>query len=1054
MIIDLSSLIPAIAFILYIIFAAFGIYQDKKGFSRWPFFLYMTFMAIWSFGSFMMHANTGIATPLFWNRFMLVGMLGGSIAIFHSLLNLSGSRRKVYQWILYLGYLLYLFLLYLNFAGAIVTDAGFNEDGFFYILGPRAFLAYSTSYLYLIFCIILLFRQLKRTENIFTRKTLLLVVYGAIILLVGVLGNIIAAIGKYPVDLFAATINAAILFYAVYKYRIVHYSSTVITIVLYIFLAILSGVVFHIIQWAVSFLITGSAYDPSFLPSLLMGIAAAIIFQPLKSGAYTVIERLFTGNRRDYYRGLKQFSDQLTSLVDLPVLGDLTVKKIVDSFSLQWACMLIIDYKTRNYRLNTSYNLTLGGRLVHPDKDEVLVRQQDILVHRIESITGVEKNGSGTVLLQNGHTRVPFIVGDLREEVVPSLIMPLKFKDRINGIILLGTRLDRDYYNQFETETLQLLAGQCSVALENAISFERLKHQQKRLQSMNEELILSRNKLEAFFDGITTPISIQDINYNIITVNYAAKRYFKQSYDEIINRKCYQVFFNRDKPCDECVAQDCLHTQLPFSTELTDGKRRLTFAVHFYPISVPFGADRIFLEFFQDITQQKRLQEELIQSEKLAGIGTLASGIAHEINNPLGGILGTAEILLSELKDAEPAREYTEDIIRYAQNAAEVIRELNSYSRRETPATENVSVTEILEISLKLAMRGLDFSGIDIQKTTEEVPSIEANPTELQQVFMNLIINAVQAMEGQGTLSICCRQDSGNIVITIRDTGPGIEKDEIDRIFNPFFTTKEPGAGTGLGLTITYQIINKLGGRINIISEPGEGTEFRVLLPITETDKNKIRFVHASEPSFLEDVFFIQRKILVGEKGYMEETIHRKEDETAHHIVAYKGLQPVGTVSCIAHGDQNALPIESNFNLAEYIDGRTCAEIDRLAVLKNERGSIVPLGLMTLAYLYARSRGAQRIFLDVFADETKHIKMYRKLGFQLIGEYIKPQPVSVMMLDYCTDYERKSQQMEHFVKPFLSRLVGRIDYAPEERDKVLAMVEEIGTGTSSTVPLQ
>ncbi len=1006
----------------------------------------MTFMAIWSFGSFMMHADTGIATPLFWNRFMLVGMLGGSIAIFHSLINLSNSKKKSNRYILYAGYVLYGFLLYLNFTGSIVTDAGFSESGFYYVLGNGAVFAYSTSYLYLIFCLIMLLVQLRKTENTFRRKTLLLVVYGAVILLIGVLGNVFSHIGKYPVDLFAATINAAILFYAIYKYRIVHYSATVINILLYIFLAVLSGLVFYGIQWGIAKIFRNLTFEPSFFPSLILGIAAAFIFQPLKSGAHSLIERLLSGNRSMYYRGLKQFSDQLTSIVDLSFLSDVTIRKIVDSFNLQWACMLIIDYKTRNYKLNASFNLVLDGKMIKPGQDEVIVKQKDIITHRINTTGKSGKRKYGSVLLQNGNTRIPFIFNGGREEVAPSLLMPLKFRDRINGIILLGNRIDKDYYNQFETEILEILAGQCSVALENAISFERLRHQQKRLQSMNSELILSRNKLEAFFDGITTPISIQDINYNIITINYAAKRYFKQSYNEIIHRKCYQIFFNRDKPCDECVAQDCLHTQLPFSSELVDEKRRLTFAVHFYPINVPIGSDKIFLEFFQDITQQKRLQEELVQSEKLAGIGTLASGIAHEINNPLGGIIGTAEILLSTADNHGPVKEYAEDIIRYAQNAAEVIKELNTYSRKEPLAVENVSVPEVIDTSLKLAGRGLDFSGITVLKHYTDVPFIEANPTELQQVFMNLIINAVQAMTGRGTLTLQCTVEKWNIIVTIRDTGPGIERDEIDQIFNPFFTTKEPGAGTGLGLSITYQIINKLGGRININSEVGEGTEFRIFIPVTETDKNRIHFVHSCEPGLREDVFFIQRKILIGEKGYMEETIRRHEDETAHHIVAYKGLQPVGTVSCITHGVDYLLPIEKNFNLAEYTKGRTCAEIDRLAVLKNERGSIVPLGLMTLAYLHARSRGAERIFLDVFSDEKKHIGMYKKLGFQLIGEYIKPQPVTVMMLDYCTDYERKTQRMEHFVKPFLSRLVGRIEYEPEERARILEMVEEISTG--------
>ena len=144
------------------------------------------------------------------------------------------------------------------------------------------------------------------------------------------------------------------------------------------------------------------------------------------------------------------------------------------------------------------------------------------------------------------------------------------------------------------------------------------------------------NKREAFFDGITPPIAIQHINFNIIMVNFAATKYFQARYDELVGQKCYHVFLNQPNPCANCLAQDCLHFQLPFESEQNHKKSGITFNIHFYPIFVPENEGKLFLEFFQNVTQQKKLQADLIQSEKLAGIGTLASGIAHEINNPLG----------------------------------------------------------------------------------------------------------------------------------------------------------------------------------------------------------------------------------------------------------------------------------------------------------------------------------------------------------------------------------------------------------------------------------
>jgi len=1032
MIFDLSSFIPAIAFLLYILFTVFGLYQVRREKIHWPFIGYMFLMALWSFGSFMMHANTGIKTPLFWNRIMMVGMLGGPIAIFHSILDLFEKKNKKYNYIVYVGYVIYGFLLFLNFTGHIVSDAYFIGETFYYKLAKGSVVAYILSYMLLIFGIGVLLRELYKTRDDIFKKKFRLPIFGALIMLGGVLANLYEPMGRYPLDIFTATINAFIIFYAIYKYRLVHYSAFVIRAILYLVLVIISALVFYGIIWASFKMMRKIPFQYTFLLSLFLGMVAAIIFQPLRTGTLSVIEKLYFGKRLDYYRSLRNFSETLSTMVELELLGESTVNKVVETFDLEWAIMLVLDYTSRNYRVIAKQGEAVDGM----EKEKLIINRNSPLVRILmkysEPLYGAQIHDTLLAHFPQG-TR----------ELVPALILPLKFKDKLNGFLCLGKCRGKEYFDQFDAEMLEILAGQCSLAVENAISFEKLRKQQKRLQQMNKELIISRNKLEAFFDGITTPISIQDINYNIVTANYATSRYFKKSFKSIVGKKCYQVYFGRNKPCENCMAQDCLHSQLPFNIEKVYENTGLTFSVHFYPITVPEGSEKIFLEFFQDITQQKRLQEELIQSEKLAGIGTLASGIAHEINNPLYGIIGTAEIMLEEVSSNLNLMEYTKDIIRYAQGAAEIIKDLTNYSRKEEKEEIGLDLVEIIENSLKLASRGMNFKQITVKKDYREVPTIEASPGELQQVFLNLIINAVQAMDGRGELTVECRQEGGNAVVTVKDTGPGIEKQNIENIFTPFYTTKEPGRGTGLGLSIVYQIIYNMGGRISVESTPGVGTTFIIYIPISKAEIKRIRFVHATTPKEMEDVFFLQRKILVGEKGYLEETIRREEDEKAYHILAYKGLQPVGTVSCFTDSMFPVLPIEEHFNLEKLKKRRTCVEIDRLAVLKEERRGTIPLGLMTLAYLYAKSEKADRVFLDVFSDEKKYIKMYKKLGFQVIGKYEWLLPVTVMMMDYKTDYEKKTQRLEHFVKPFLARLMNKIDFEEEEKQRVLNAVQTI-----------
>ena len=1040
MILDITSIIPAVSCILYAVFALFGLFRRGGERIKWSFILYMMAMAVWSFGSFMMHLDSPIQTPLFWNRLMMVGLLAGPITIFHSMLDFSGDRKFRYAILLYAGYVIYGFLLYLNFLGSIVSSARFVGKQFTYQLGSGAAIAYGLSYLYLILVVFLLARELIRSKTASDRKKLLPPLYGVCVMLVGVLANLYQPIGRYPVDILAASINAMFIFYSIYRYRLLYYSGFSLRAILYFVLIVFSAFVFYGITLLFSLLGTALSMRLAFLPYMILGIAAAIIFQPMRKGTLSAIERLYLGKRFGYTQGLRAFSESLTTIVDLTTLGELTVRKIVETFDLDWAVMVVLDYTSRNYRISAHAGLDLDK-----SRTEGFLLKRDAPFMRMMSAT--------TAAMRQEQITVHFdlTLPDRTLQLSPSLALPLRFKDRLNGCIILGRSQEKDYFNQYDVESLEILAGQCAVSLENAISFERLRRQQRRLQTLNTELSISRNKLEAFFDGITTPISIQDINYNIVAVNIAAVRYFGAGYDKLVGAKCYKMFFGKSRPCEHCMAQDSLHTGLQFSMESRHPVGNLTFSVQFYPIRVPPTSDKLFLEFFQDITQQKQLQEELIQSEKLASIGTLASGIAHEINNPLSAVIGTAEIMLDEVPEGTKLAEYTSDIIKYSRSAAEVIRDLNSYSRKEKGDQASLNLVEILEDALKLAKRGLVFEGIRVLKKYEQVPPIMGNPNELQQVMLNLIINAVQAMEGSGTLTLECRQIGWNLLVAVRDTGPGIEEENIDKVFNPFFTTKDPGKGTGLGLSISHQIIHRIGGRIRLETHPGEGTSFEITLPLSDEDKWRTRFVLAHTPSEIADVFYLQRKILVGEKGYIEETIHRQEDERAYHILAYKGLQPIGTVSCLPPDVIEHLPIEKHFGLGQLKADMRCAEIDRLAVLKEERGSIVPLGLMTIAYLYAKSQNAERLFLDVFSDEKKHIQMYGKLGFQVVGEYQSPSQVTVMMLDRNTEYERKSDQMEHFVRPFMSRLLKRLDFGKNDRDLIVSAAEIITAADSRAV---
>ncbi|MFN3973815.1 MAG: sensor histidine kinase [Dehalococcoidia bacterium] len=230
----------------------------------------------------------------------------------------------------------------------------------------------------------------------------------------------------------------------------------------------------------------------------------------------------------------------------------------------------------------------------------------------------------------------------------------------------------------------------------------------------------------------------------------------------------------------------------------------------------------------------KATQAQLVQSAKMASVGTLAAGIAHEIANPLFAIQGRAELLLRAPERhlaSEKAKEYLATIHTMAQRASQIIRELLTFARTQgTP--EPVHLPEVIEVALDLVGKEVTQQGVEVYKEYKEVPPIQGVANNLQQVFINLLLNARDAMPHGGTILIRCWAEGDKVKALVKDSGVGIPKEAQARLFEPFFTTKEPGKGTGLGLYICHRIVTEHGGRISVMSEEGEGTEVLLEFPV------------------------------------------------------------------------------------------------------------------------------------------------------------------------------------------------------------------------------
>ncbi len=235
----------------------------------------------------------------------------------------------------------------------------------------------------------------------------------------------------------------------------------------------------------------------------------------------------------------------------------------------------------------------------------------------------------------------------------------------------------------------------------------------------------------------------------------------------------------------------------------------------------------------------KDLERELIQADKMVTVGQLAGGVAHELNNPLTGVLGNAQVLLSEIPKHNPWYEDVERIYQSAKRCKEIVTNLLTFSRQQEFELELADINEVVQNTLSLCEHELVVENIKLVKEFgKNLPKIDVSVLQIEQVFLNLIVNARQAMPQGGTLTISTRlvkkEDVQGIEVNFTDTGRGIKKENLSRMFKPFFTTKEKGKGTGLGLSVSQSIVEKHKGTLKVESEgEGKGAKFTIFLPYT-----------------------------------------------------------------------------------------------------------------------------------------------------------------------------------------------------------------------------
>ncbi len=389
----------------------------------------------------------------------------------------------------------------------------------------------------------------------------------------------------------------------------------------------------------------------------------------------------------------------------------------------------------------------------------------------------------------------------------------------------------------FDQGLLVSLTTSLANSIYNNQLIQQLKIANADLEASGWELLNSRNTLRALFDSIPASFYIIDRNYSLVAINRSRATRVGVAPNLLVGKRCYEALHHQSAPCPGCKVAETL-----YNGGLTNRNQRFwgdndtstEWEISTYPI---FDNNELVIQailFEQDVTEKRHLETELIQSEKLAAVGQLAAGVAHEINNPLAAVIANAQILMRDLpKDEEDWMESVKLIETAGQRAGNVVKNLLGLARKELYEFLPIDLNESIQNALNLLSHELLVHPVSINfDPGQDFPMLVASKENMQSVWINIIMNAIEAIgDMEGIINVSTRYKDGEFTIIIKDNGPGIPENQVGKIFEPFFTTKSPLKGTGLGLSVVHRIIKSHGGRILVESELGRGTQFTIMLP-------------------------------------------------------------------------------------------------------------------------------------------------------------------------------------------------------------------------------
>jgi two-component system, NtrC family, sensor kinase len=557
--------------------------------------------------------------------------------------------------------------------------------------------------------------------------------------------------------------------------------------------------------------------EPNELIAFLATAVVVLLSRPVKNAIQNALDRVYYRDRYDYRRALVGFARDLNSDLDLFRLSDRLVHRVMET--------LVVD---RMALLLAPLNDGTSGEFT-PIAHAGFAAEPPPLIPASEIATRLTSGHTLTLDDALAVRRVNAKEVETWREYGIHYFIPCVSKEGTIAVMALGRRGSNEPLSSEDMALLAAVAAQAATALENGRLYRQLRVKADELDRMRE---FSENILESLNDGL----AVLNQDDHVVRWNRRLEELYGVRHEDAVDRPIARIFDDACLDTLRATRRDSPEGAVIYRVPLTtrhEPARTLLVNMATTPLRDSDGAIAGTILVIEDISSRVQLEEQLQISEKMASLGLLAAGVAHEVNTPLTGISSYTQMLLQGAEPDDPTTKVLEKIERQTFRAAKIVNGLLNLARPAQVDNGPVDVNAVINDVLSLLEHQLRSGSIQVRKELHaRSPIVLGMEYKLQQVFLNLFLNARDAMPKGGWLSIATRAEGEEAIVEVSDTGSGIPADYLSRIYDPFFTTKEIGKGTGLGLSITYGIIQEHGGVITCDSSLGQGTKFTLTLPL------------------------------------------------------------------------------------------------------------------------------------------------------------------------------------------------------------------------------